>query len=197
MLTEHLIKTLQYLATQKDYNTDKNTTHSYLELYDQLMAPYAKGEINLLEIGNHQGGSLLLWNDYFENAELYGLEINTLDSLKAIGEAHEKIHLKQGVDAYMEQTVTPFLKDELFFDIIIDDGSHQPMHQMFVINTWYKLLKPGGTMIIEDVASPAIASLLLDNAKVLKPDDRVAIFDRRNVKGQSDDIVVVLKKGRK
>ena len=48
--------------------TDKNTTHSYLPLYQQLLINKKGTARNVLEIGiGHakRGGSIKLWNDYF------------------------------------------------------------------------------------------------------------------------------------
>ena len=53
--------------------TDKNTTHSYLPLYEFKN----KNETaqNILEIGIHYGGSIKLWSDNFISANIYGLDI--------------------------------------------------------------------------------------------------------------------------
>lgn len=198
MLKQELITTLQHLARSNEYNTDKDTTHSYLELYDLLFAPYCKnGNVTLLEIGNHQGGSIELWDDYFDDCQIFGLERNTLESLAQVGQDREKVHLMQGVDAYQPETVENLQNEEVMFDIIIDDGSHQPTHQLFVLNEFMSLLKPEGTMVIEDVVSLAMAANVVSACNSLGPDDRIAIFDRTNVKGTPDDIVIVVKKGRK
>jgi hypothetical protein len=53
--------------------TDKNTVHSYLDLYERLLKSKKKTALNVLEIGVHFGGSIKLWHDYFENAVVYGL----------------------------------------------------------------------------------------------------------------------------
>lgn len=37
------------------------------------------------------------------------------------------------------------------FDIIIDDGSHWPQHQIISFETLWKAVKPGGMYIVEDI----------------------------------------------
>ena len=37
------------------------------------------------------------------------------------------------------------------FDVILDDGSHVPEHQILTINKLWDLVKPGGVYIIEDI----------------------------------------------
>ena len=60
--------------------TDKNTDHSYLELYEKLLSPKKDTAKNILEIGIGErkvknGGSIKLWKDYFANATIYALDI--------------------------------------------------------------------------------------------------------------------------
>ena len=59
------------------YNTktDKNTTHSYIPLYEKLLSNKRLTAKNVLEIGVNEGGSIKLWHDYFTNATIYGLDI--------------------------------------------------------------------------------------------------------------------------
>ena len=50
--------------------TDKNTLHSYLPLYQELLKGKKETAKNILEVGISQGGSIKLWHDYFTNAIL-------------------------------------------------------------------------------------------------------------------------------
>jgi hypothetical protein len=52
--------------------TDKNTTHSYLPLYESLFKNKKETTQNILEIGFQNGGSIKLWRDYFINATWMG-----------------------------------------------------------------------------------------------------------------------------
>ena len=61
--------------------TDKNTIHSYLELYQNLLFKKKETAKNVLEIGINKGGSIKLWNDFFTNATIYGLDINNIDTV--------------------------------------------------------------------------------------------------------------------
>ena len=55
--------------------TDKNTVHSYLPLYNNLLKSKKDTAKNVLEVGIFNGGSIKLWSDYFTNANVYGLDI--------------------------------------------------------------------------------------------------------------------------
>ena len=61
--------------------TDKNTTHSYLPLYESLFKNKKETAQNILEIGIQNGGSIKLWRDYFINATIYGLDIIHIDPI--------------------------------------------------------------------------------------------------------------------
>jgi len=48
--------------------TDKNTFHSYLNLYENLLKSKKYSAKNILEVGIYKGGSIKMWKDYFVNA---------------------------------------------------------------------------------------------------------------------------------
>ena len=185
---------LSKMVPNPRYCTDKDTTHSYLEVYDDVFAPYQDKDINLLEIGNNGGGSIKLWLDYFKSIKIHGLEINNLKELHDLNNQYDNIDIVMGLDAYCEKTLE-LTRSKGPFDIIIDDGSHLPVHQLFAINYYMPLLKSGGLMVIEDIQSVDLISLLLNNIISLKSNDKVEVFDRRNIKDRFDDIMIVIKKG--
>jgi len=55
---------------EKDGGTDKDTYHSYIELYERLLAPFVDKAITLVEIGIQYGGSMLLWQDYLPQGSI-------------------------------------------------------------------------------------------------------------------------------
>lgn len=138
------------------YGTDKvregdGAHHDYTEFYH----PFFKDRTvnRLLEIGISRGGSLRMWKEYFPNAEIYGLDIN-----RDLFFEEERIHC-----LYCNQGSTQSLQSvkELTggsFDVIIDDGSHLPLHQVLTFQILYPLLNPSGIYIIEDVSCDAPAS---------------------------------------
>jgi len=50
--------------------TDKNTTHSYLELYYDLFVSKKESSKNVLDVGIYHGGSIKLWKD-FSQMQMY------------------------------------------------------------------------------------------------------------------------------
>lgn len=129
------------------YNTDK-ITNRYLEWYDPILKHFVPNEIKLLELGVHEGGSLLLWRDYFPKGTIVGIDIQ----VKVDFSNEERIHVFQGA-----QQDTKFLNEVARrtapegFDIIIDDASH--FANLTKIAFWHLFdnhLKPSGLYVIED-----------------------------------------------
>jgi len=62
--------------------TDKNTVHSYLDLYQTLLVNKKETAKNVLEICiAHGGGSIKLWSDFFTNANVYSLDIMNINDV--------------------------------------------------------------------------------------------------------------------
>jgi 23S rRNA U2552 (ribose-2'-O)-methylase RlmE/FtsJ len=97
-----------------------------------------------LEIGLNQNNSIALWKEYFNDVSIYGIDINPKEDV-----ANAKVFK---VDQSKQEELDDFAKTvDTKFEIIIDDGSHVPDHQLKTINTFWPLLKPGGIYIIEDI----------------------------------------------
>jgi len=129
------------------YDSDK-IGNSYLEYYDNILTPWLDKEIVLLELGVLKGGSLLLWNDYFPDATIVGIDTKLPKNFIPT----ERIHLFEG-----SQTDTQFLSRVAGkvapggFDIIIDDASH--IGDFTRTSFWHLFdhhLKPNGLYVIED-----------------------------------------------
>jgi len=80
--------------------TDKNTVHSYLPLYQNLLISRKESAKNVLEIGIWNGGSIKLWNDFFPNATVYGLDILSPNKVWDGIKNNDKIKLYTSTDAY-------------------------------------------------------------------------------------------------
>lgn len=130
--------------------------HSYHLSYSKHLHKIKNSVKKVLEIGVFKGHSMLLWNNYFPNADIYGIDIkfdklNFGKSAKDICKNNNKIKLKE-IDAYKTDTIKTIKKEwGTDFDIIIDDGSHHPSHQLFFILHYKDLLASNGIMIVEDV----------------------------------------------
>lgn len=117
----------------------------YLPVYDRHMKAYENPVI--LEIGVYHGGSLNMWNHYFDGkCTIYGLDINP--NCKQF--ERDNIHIligDQGSPSFMEEVK----KAIPHIDIIIDDGSHINSHQIMTFEHLYPHLCDNGLYICEDV----------------------------------------------
>jgi len=139
--------------------TDKNTTHSYLELYERLLNSKKETTGNILEIGigdfgEKNGGSIKLWRDYFLNATIYGLDILSKDRVIDDLINHPRVVLLTEIDAYNEDFFqTTFLDKNIKCEMMLDDGPHTLDSLKQFIKLYSQLLSDNGVLIIEDVQS--------------------------------------------
>lgn len=134
------------------YNTDKHYEHKYFELiYDQIFQPHQESCKSFLEIGCAGGESLRLWRDYFENAEIVGIDINTDYTKLMLGDDNYERLTLVNLDQSQEQELIRFCEDYKEFDFILDDGSHKMYDQQISLAKLFKILKPGGLFVLEDL----------------------------------------------
>ena len=72
----------------RKYDTDKSSQrnnvsntrhcHPYTLFYDGLFKNKKDENLKIAELGILDGGSLLMWKDYFINSEIYGFEYNDM-----------------------------------------------------------------------------------------------------------------------
>lgn len=171
--------------------TDKNTAHSYLSLYDELLCRKKFTCRNMLEVGICYGGSIELWDKYFPNGTITAIDILEERKLPDLLKNQNKIRLISG-DAY-----SPFLFTSLFrgkkFDFVIDDGSHTLESQIKFLTMYSMLLEDDGILIIEDIQDINYLEILKENTHSdLKP--YIKTFDLRKNKNRYDDIVFCIDK---
>jgi len=138
----------------KNSGSDKYQWHHYEIWYKKWLEPYQRRRhLKLLEIGARAGNSLLAWTKYFKRPELIlGLAYGDhTENVKANVEdyGHKSIQVMFGDQSEEESLHKACQKGP--FDIIIDDGSHVPEHQIFSFHHLWKCLNMGGIYIVEDV----------------------------------------------
>ena len=130
--------------------TDKNSVHSYISYYEKLFKKIRYDNLNILEVGVSRGGSIRLWSKYFENSNIYGIDIFPKKT-------HEIVYKKlanfgKNITIYKNNAYSLNVIEKLFsnikFDIIIDDGPHTKISQEFFAENYIKLLNPNGILII-------------------------------------------------
>ena len=188
-----------YMSLEEIVNnlmTDKNTTHSYLPLYQQLLVNKKETAKNVLEVGIWTGGgSIKLWNDYFTNAIVYGLDILHIDNIyRPEIKNNEKIILYTSVDAYNTDFFnTTFLNKNIKFDFMLDDGPHTLESMKQFIKLYSQIMCDDGILIIEDIPSWDWIDILKNEVpEHLK--QFIKTYDLRPNKNRFDDIVFTIDK---
>jgi hypothetical protein len=181
--------------------TDKNTCHSYIDTYEALFSPKKLLKNNVLEIGigepkqnKENGGSIKLWCDYFPLSNIYGLDIHHISNINDCIKNNDRITLITSVDAYSETFIeNTFVKNNIKFDILIDDGPHTLDSMIFFLKHYLQLLNDDGILVIEDIPDINWTRILRDNT----PEEFkkfIQIADLRHVKNRWDDIMFIIKK---
>lgn len=130
--------------------------HNYHKHYAEQFHDLRHSVKKILEIGVFRGHSLLMWHDYFPNAEIYGVDISFKWHHMGVNAVElckdkKRIHLLEA-DACTDKTFH-LIKNKWGddFDIILDDASHHPYHQVWALLNYKELLKDEGIFAIEDV----------------------------------------------
>ncbi len=180
--------------------TDKNTRHSYLPLYQQLLVRKKETAKNVLEvgIGDYQGvtngGSIKLWHDFFINANIYALDICPLEQVWDGIKNNDRILIHSSTDAYNDNVFAiNFLNKNIKCDFILDDGLHTLESMIKFIKLYSQIMTDDGILIIEDVQSWDWIDILKHVVpEHLKP--FIKVYDLRPNKNIYDDIVFTIDK---
>ncbi len=130
------------------HQTDKGTLHGFTRFYHKLFSDRRESTKKLLEVGIYWGASLFMWREYFPNATIYGMDLQTNDKAKG----QERI-----VTADVDQDDSKQLTNAITgwgtpsFDIILDDGGHFVSQQRTTLETCWRYLAPGGIYVVEDL----------------------------------------------
>lgn len=158
---------------------DKGSNHSYTEVYDKLLTPYRNGA-NIMEIGLALGDSITLFDEYFSNSNITGIDITLVFQPKTY---KNNVTLLE-IDATKPEVLKKL--PNLYYDVIIDDGSHMEADQVNTFNMLKERMNKGGIYIIED-----ILNLEWSKEKFLSLHDNCEIIDLREKKGRFDDVLIV------
>jgi FkbM family methyltransferase len=168
--------------------TDKNSLHSYCDhFYEQEFKRYKDKPIKLVEIGVDQGGSLIMWANYFPQAQIAGADLQWRGNCVEDCKNYNNISLLQ-CNAYDYA----FAANLQMVDILIDDGPHSLDSQLFTIKVLSNKINPGGILVIEDIENDSNLQALV-NAIPFHLKSYAEVIDLRSIKNRYDDLMLVIR----
>lgn len=175
--------------------TDKNTLHSYVNVYEDMFDSLRYNAKNILEIGIAPGGSIMVWRNYFINAHIYGIDTCNLHDIQAQSIKNDyHITLFPNTNGYNDQFIREnFTNKNIKFDIVLDDASHTLEDIIYFIIKYLPLLSDNGIMVIENIQKMEWIEIL----KLIVPDEfkkNIQIYDLRHIKNRYDDVLFVVNK---
>lgn len=121
--------------------TDKYE-HGYCPFYHKYLEHLRQSNISLLEIGVQEEHSIHMWNAYFPNADIHGIDIRFQRRT-----ARATYHLLN-VELQEFEEYTKTCQE---WDVIIDDGGHTMKQQQLALKLLWPKVKSGGIFIMEDL----------------------------------------------
>jgi predicted O-methyltransferase YrrM len=176
---------------------DKGTDHTYIDFYATHFEQFKKN-VSLFEIGIMTGGSLLVWSKYFEKYDITGIDYSP--SWSSPRPFQTEVIEDPNIDLYFNANSThkDFADgfDDQLFDIIIDDGDHDPNTQIATFRNYISKLKTGGIYFIEDIrGSFELEQVTREVNKWIaeKQISATVVPYIGNVQQRADDIILTIK----
>lgn len=155
------------------YGSDKNERHSYGHFYDMIFEKVKP--LRVLEIGVLHGSS---GRAFIEAGCIYaGVDKDLCEGLNVI----------QATAPDFTSVVSYCTGNDCKFDLIIDDGSHEPTHQYRGMKDLYRFVNTGGFYVIEDVSDCQWLTSLVTHHDA-------SIIDLRLVTGHADSCIAYWRK---
>ena len=121
--------------------------HNYSASYEKYFGKIKlEKKIKILEIGSLIGSSATSFLKYFEDVEIYCLDVNPFQ-IKYRSKHIRKFYINTRNKKILNEGSNYF---DFEFDIIIDDGSHNKRDQIITLNYFLPKLKTKGIYVVED-----------------------------------------------
>lgn len=130
-------------------NSDKSYWHRYLDVYIPAFARLGAASL-VVEFGVLNGDSIAWLSECFPDAAVFGVDILPAQPQWPTSPWITYLRADQGdrraVGALLERLPgRP--------DLIVDDGSHVPRHQVNCLVEGFSRLRPGGLYVLEDIGT--------------------------------------------
>jgi O-methyltransferase len=178
-----------YASIDNVHGSDKGTTHQYMSIYEEVFTPLKNDIMNVLEIGIFSGAWLEVMHHFFQNATIYGMDIN-INNLR-FAKNLPRVNVFE-CDATKSASLNNV--ENIVFKIIIDDGSHYAQDILNTFDLYYNKLSKDGVYIIEDVNIDGYPYLIpLLQQKCDERELELEVRDLRYKTGRFDDVICIIK----
>jgi hypothetical protein len=179
------------------FGSDKDTRHSYGDIYLELLSRFPEPKILEIGVGSVNnfpyaglaaGGALRAFRQRFKESKIVGVDIDpqSIEVITAEGfEGHVVDQTSEDSLGNLKKT----LANHAPFDLIIDDGFHDPHANVRTLKSLFELLSQDGTYVVEDVHETFI-----DFWKVIAVHlpGKMQILDMRESRPGVDDNILLL-----
>jgi predicted O-methyltransferase YrrM len=131
-----------------------------MEFYEPHLARVEDAEM-VMEYGVYRGDSIKYLSERFAHARIIGCDIVTPRDDWPRSPRIEYVTLDQGDNAALAQLFRSYPKP---FDLVIEDGSHKPVHQKNCLLATLPHIRPGGVYVLEDLHTSHPAHPSMGNA---------------------------------
>ncbi len=135
------------------HGTDKAThirnRRSYCDIYEEYLRDRRRRSFTLLELGVRHGASLRMWNVYFSEATVIGLDVDPFAAKRA---AEFQVYIGSQNDADLLNRIAD---EHPALEVVVDDASHMNPLTFASFDVLFPRLPRGGLYIIEDLAPGA------------------------------------------
>ena len=139
----------QYDKPSKD-NKEKVVSHGYAKIYEKYFYRYKEKRLNIIELGSFYGNASAAFFFFFKNSQIYSADINP-DMYIYRSKRLKNFFTDTSSRSSIENDI---IKRNVKFDLIIEDASHMLKDQIISLFILFKILKPGGYFIIEEIDFP-------------------------------------------
>ena len=143
--------TNQYTQPSKK-NLDIIKAHGYSKFYDEIFYSIKNDKINIIELGSFYGNAAAALFFYFENAKIFGADINP-DMFKYRSERIRTLCVDSSSKESIQNEITNL---NISFKIIIEDASHMLKDQIISLFMLFPTVESGGYFIVEELDFPEL-----------------------------------------
>ena len=130
------------------FDCDKSSkVHGYHKFYENIFSNFLNLEPKILEFGIHHGASQASFYKYLPKANIIGVDKNPYTK------KFYSNNIRSLYCDFSDKDSIGYLKSYINgkFDIIIDDASHIPIHQLNTFCEMFEVLNNNGVYIIEEL----------------------------------------------